>query len=118
MKELIALIFVGSIAFRGAATIASNIGRGDFLSVPFFFGEPAGRKLVEFYVLAALPVAFLNGFLLHFSWQESVVVGVGTWIGMLFATFFLRFNPIGQFWFFGIANLVWLVSLGCRTLFA
>lgn len=101
-------ILVGAIAYRSATYILSQIRGGYAARLALTFRGPAGA-LLSLYVIVGLPIAFLNGFLLRFSWIDCVIVGAGTWIGMLVAIIFARrFNPIFQFYFFAGLNLVWL----------
>jgi hypothetical protein len=97
MGELAILILVGSIAYRGASSLAYSVSHGELLRVPIAFSRPPGRTIVQLYVIAGLPLAFLNGLLLHLSWMEGLAVGVGTWAGMLLCNVVLRFNPAVQF---------------------
>lgn len=101
MEQLIVLILVSAIAFRGACMLMHNIISGNVLQVPLAYMHPPGRTIVQLYMFTAIPLALVNGFLLEFSWIDALIAGVGTWAGMLFANIFLRFNEIFQFLLFG-----------------
>jgi hypothetical protein len=106
-----AMIVVGALAYRGASYIFSQIRRGDSARLAVMFSQNPGRHFLTFYVIVGLPLAFINGFLLRLSWIDSVIVGVGTWIGMLVSTAVARrFNPVLQFFFFGTISLLWLAA--------
>lgn len=109
MLELIILIIVGSFAFRGASSLAHTLAYNGALDVPLFFSGPLGSTIVSLYVTAALPLAFVNGFLLHLSWVDCAIAGIGTWLGMLISNVLFRFNPAIQFLVFGFGNLTWLI---------
>lgn len=108
MTKLIALIIVGSLGFRGACKIMHNIVEMRALHVPPVLMVPPGRAVVHIYVVAAIPIAFLNGYLLSHSWVDCVIAGFGTWVGMLLANTLLRFSELLQFYVFGLANICWL----------
>ena len=116
MLELIILIIVGSFAIRGASSLAHTLTQYGVSDVPLFFSGPPGSTIVSLYVLAALPLAFLNGFLLRFSWVDCTIVGIGTWLGMLISNVLFRFNLAVQFMVFGFVNLTWLIVNVVRTL--
>jgi hypothetical protein len=105
--ELFLMILVGAIAFRGAASLVSSAIHDGPLYVPLWTTTPSGHGILTIYMFAAIPIAFLNGFLLHYRFMESLTVGIGTWLGMLAANIFLRFNPAIQFMLFGLINLIW-----------
>jgi len=108
MLELLGLIVVGAIAFRGACILMHNIVSGNVLQVPLAYMQPPGKTIVHIYMVAAIPIALVNGYLLDFSWIDCILAGVGTWLGMLIANVVLRFNEVLQFLGFGTANLGWL----------
>jgi len=108
MYELIALIVVGALAFRGACMLMYNIVSGNVLEVPLAYMHPPGKTIVHLYMVAAIPIALVNGYMLDFSWLDCIVAGVGTWLGMLLANVALRFNEVLQFLVFGMVNLGWL----------
>jgi hypothetical protein len=61
--------------------------------------------------MLALPLAFLNGFLLRLHWLDSLIVGIGTWLGALVLISVTgRFNPVRQFYLFAGINLVLLAA--------
>ena len=106
--QIVLMIVVGAIAYRSATYIFNQIRGGYAARLALTFRGPA-RVLLNLYVVAGLPVAFLNGFLLRFSWRDCIIVGVGTWTGLLVAIFFGRgFNPVFQFYVFAGLNLLWL----------
>jgi hypothetical protein len=108
--QIVLMIVVGAIAYRSATYIFNQIRVGGYAArrLAVTFRGPA-RSLLNLYVVAGLPIAFLNGFLLRFSWRDCIIVGVGTWTGLLVAIFFGRgFNPVFQFYVFAGLNLVWL----------
>jgi hypothetical protein len=106
--QIVLMIVVGAIAYRSATYILNQIQSGNAARLALTFSGPT-HVLLNLYVVAGLPVAFLNGFLLRFSWRDCVIVGVGTWTGLLVAIFLERgFNPVFQFYVFAGLNLVWL----------
>jgi hypothetical protein len=116
MIELVILIIVGSFAIRGASSLAHTLTQYGVPDVPLFFSGPPGSTIVSLYVIAAFPLAFLNGFLLRFSWGDCAIAGIGTWLGMLISNVLFRFNPAIQFMVFGFVNLIWLIISVLRTL--
>lgn len=106
---IVAMIIVGALAYRSATYIFSQINGGHSARLAVRFSQSPARQFLTFYVMAGLPLAFLNGYLLRLSWIDSAVVGIGTWIGM-FASIAVarRFDPTLQFFLFAGANLVWL----------
>lgn len=104
------MIFVSAFAYRSASFIHRTIRSGGSARLAITFsGKPAAAFLTS-YVIAGLPLAFVNGYLLRLSWMDCLLVGVGTWLGMLTAIFFSRrFNPVLQFYVFGGASVVWLI---------
>ena len=117
MTKLIALIIVGALGFRGACKIMHNVVTMRASLVPPALMVPPGRNIVHIYMVAAIPVAFLNGYLLNHSWVDCVLVGFGTWAGMLVANILFRFSEIFQFFIFGLVNLCWLTVNIYRALF-
>lgn len=110
MLQIALLILVGSVAYRGAASIATlQNQQGGALYLPLAFSSPAAKSLISFYVILGFPLAFVSGYFLNHSWWQAIGVLVGTWIGMVFANLFLRFNPAVQFILFGFVNIAWLV---------
>lgn len=85
-----------------------HIVSGNVLQIPLAFMRPPGRTIVHVYMVAAIPIALANGYLLDLSWLDCIVAGIGTWLGMLIANVVLRFNEILQFLGFGAVNLGWL----------
>jgi hypothetical protein len=107
---MIVMIIVGALAYRSASYIFSEV-QGGSVRLGMAFSRGPARKFLTFYVIAGLPLAFVNGFLLRLSWIDCVVVGIGTWVGMLASiTLARRFNPVVQFWTFGGVTVVWCVA--------
>jgi hypothetical protein len=117
MIQLIIQTIVGAIAFRGACSLVYARSHGSALNIPLAFAEGKMQKLVTLYMFAALPLAFANGFLYHFSWIQALIVMMSTWLGMLISNIVLRFNPAIQFMFFGLVNIIWLIINVLRTIF-
>lgn len=106
---IVSMIIVGALAYRSATYISSQIHGGHSARLAVRFSQSPARQFLTFYVIAGLPLAFLNGFLLRLSWIDSAVVGIGTWIGMLASIAVARrFDPILQFFLFAGVNLIWL----------
>jgi hypothetical protein len=103
------MIVVGALAYRSATYIFGEIRGGFAARLAIAFRGRLAREFLKLYVITGLPIAFVNGFLIRFSWIDGVIVGIGTWIGT-FAAILLarRFNPVIQFYFFAGVNLVWL----------
>lgn len=114
-----AMVLVGALAYRSATFVYGSIARNDSarLTVTFTHGKPWALRFLKFYVIVGLPLAFLNGYLIRLSWIDCIVVGVGTWVGMLAAIFFTgrRFNPILQFYVFAVATIAWLLVDAVRA---
>ncbi len=109
MLEIVLLIIVGSIAYRGSSYLVYYARQGDAVfHVPLPFLRPVGRAVTTYYMLASIPLAAVAGFLLHGSWAEAFIVAGGTWGGMLLVNLFVRFNAAIQFMLFGFINLLWL----------
>lgn len=107
-----AMIIVGALAYRSATYIFSQIRAGYSARLAVRFRQSPARQFLTFYVIAGIPLAFLNGFLLRLSWIDSVIVGIGTWAGMLASIAVARrFDPTVQFFLFAGVNLVWLPSI-------
>ena len=105
--NLVLLIIVSAIAFRGACSVSFYASRGDgVLENPQWTTTPQGKRFVRLYVYAAIPIACLNGLLLH-GFIGLLLSGIGTWIGMLAVNLFLRFNAGNQFMIFGSINIIW-----------
>jgi hypothetical protein len=105
---IVIMIIVGSLAYRSASYIFSQVRGGYSARLALRFSQSPARQFLMLYVIAGLPLAFLNGYLLRLSWVDSVTVGIGTWVGML-ASIARRFDPTLQFLLFGGVNLIWLV---------
>jgi hypothetical protein len=106
---IVSMIIVGALAYRSATYIFGQIRGGSSARLAVRFSQSPARQFLTFYVIAGLPLAFLNGYLLRLSWIDSVVVGIGTWIGMLASIALARrFDPTVQFFLFAGANLIWL----------
>lgn len=109
MVQLILLIVVSALAWRGASFISYSLMQPmGALNVPLAFAQPPLKSAVMLYALAALPLAFLNGYLLEFSWIHALIAAGGTWAGMLVANMLFRFNAAIQFMLFGTVTVVWL----------
>ncbi|HPO68201.1 MAG TPA: hypothetical protein PLE40_00395 [Candidatus Pacearchaeota archaeon] len=106
--EIFIIIIVGALAWRGANSLAFSYLNKEFLSLPLFFTTEKGFKIAMMYSYAAIPLALINGFILN-SWLGLLIVGLGTWIGMLIANLILRFNPALQFFLFGFINIIWTI---------
>lgn len=104
------MIIAGALAYRSASYIFREVQGGFAARLAVTFSRSPAREFLTFYVIAGLPLAFVNGFLLRFSWTDCLVVGIGTWVGMLASIAVARrFNPIFQFYFFAGISLVWLI---------
>jgi hypothetical protein len=105
---IVVLIVVGALAYRSATYIFGQVQNGYSARLAVTFSRSPARQFLPFYVIAGLPLAFVNGFLLRLSWIDCVVVGIGTWVGMLVSIAAARrFNPVIQLWMFGGATVVW-----------
>ncbi len=114
--QTVLLIIVGAIAYRGAAAIGTLLDTHDaVLELPPVWTSPIGKKVVQLYIIVGLPLAFIAGYFLNQSWLEALGVFVGTWVGMLVANIFLRFNPPIQLMVFGTINIAWLIANILRT---
>lgn len=89
-------ILVGAVAWRGAASIITEKNPA---ILPLAFINPYGtpRAIASFYSLAAPVMAAINGYAFGGVGGLAILV-VGTWLGMLGANIFLRFNPAVQFY--------------------
>ena len=89
------MIVVGALAYRSATYIFGEIRGGFAARLAIAFRGRLAREFLKLYVITGLPIAFVNGFLIRFSWIDGVIVGIGTWIGT-FAAILLarRFNPV------------------------
>jgi hypothetical protein len=104
---IVLTILIGALANRSATYLASEIGNGHSARLAVQFTQPARREFLKIYVMLALPLAFLNGFLLRLHWLDSLIVGIGTWLGALaLISITGRFNPARQFYVFAGLNLV------------
>jgi hypothetical protein len=107
---IVIMIIVGALAYRSATFIFSQVRGGHSARLALSFSQSPARQFLMFYVIAGLPLAFLNGYLLRLSWVDRVTVGIGTWVGMLASIAIARrFDPTLQFFLFGSVNLIWLV---------
>jgi hypothetical protein len=107
---IVILIIVGALAYRSATYIYGQIRGGYSARLAVAFSHSPVKEFLTLYVIAGLPLAFLNGFLLRFSWVDCLVVGVGTWVGMLvLIAVARRFNPVKQFYAFAGVTFFWLV---------
>lgn len=112
---IIMLIVIGALASRSATFIYGQIRGGFAARLALAFARDPARFFLQFYVLAGLPLAFLNGYLLQRSWIDCLLVGIGTWIGMLASIALARqFNPVLQFYLFASVSLVSLIVDVCR----
>jgi hypothetical protein len=115
---MIVMIIVGDFAYRSATYIYSQVQGGFAARLAVTFSRSPAREFLTFYVIARLPLAFINGFLLRFSWIDCAVVGIGTWICMLASIALARrFNPVIQFYLFASVSLIWLVVDACASIF-
>lgn len=105
--QLILLIVIGALAFRGACTL--NYYANDVLYTPKWATRKGGKRITQIYTFAAIPIAMLNGFLLHGA-SGLLITGICTWLGMLIVNIFLRFSAQGQFLIFGSINIIWTLS--------
>src|ERR1039457_5907221 len=84
----------------GKTMLAKNLLGGFAARLAIRFRRRLAREFLNLYVIAGLPIAFVNGFLLRFSWIDGAIVGIGTWIGTFAAIMpARRFNPVIQFYF-------------------
>jgi hypothetical protein len=106
-----ALILIGALANHAATYIYREVRDGRSPRLGMRFSQPPARQLLLFYVIAGLPIAFLNGLLLRFSWADCLIVGIGTWLGML-ALIALsdRFRPVPQFFLFAGISIAWMLT--------
>lgn len=108
---IVLTILIGALANRSATYLASEIRSGYSARLAAHFMQPARREFLKIYVILALPLAFLNGFLLRLHWLDSLIVGIGTWLGaLLLISVTRRFNPVRQFYVFAGLNLVLLAA--------
>ena len=106
-----AMCLVGALAYRSATYIFKAVRDRFPARVAMPFSRGPAHAFLTFYVIAGLPIAFLNGYLIRLSWIDCLVVGVGTWLGMLVSIFVARrFNPAFQFYFFASVSLIWLCA--------
>ena len=106
--ETIGIIIIGALAFRGVSSMTHSYINRDFLSLPLFFSSKAGFNILQTYLFVAIPIALFNGYAMN-GWIGMLIIGVGTWLGMLVANILLRFNPILQFILFGLINIIWTI---------
>jgi hypothetical protein len=107
---IIIMIIVGALAYRSASYIFREAQGGFAARLAVTFSRSPAREFLTFYVIAGLPLAFVNGFLLRLSWIDCLIVGIGTWVGALASILVARrFNPVFQFYFFAGVSLVWLI---------
>lgn len=103
---IIGIIIVGAIALRGAYSLIHSHIHRERTKIPYYFQGKAGFKILELYTVVAIPIALANGYMVY-SWVGMLMVGLGTWLGMLLANIILRFNPALQFTLFGLINIAW-----------
>jgi hypothetical protein len=116
IATIIVLIIIGALANRSAGYIYREIQGGFAVRLAIAFPRGTPRAFLTFYVIAGLPIAFVNGLLLRFSWIDCVVVGVGTWVSMLASIVLARrFNPVIQFYLFAGSSLLWLIVDAVRA---
>lgn len=112
------IIIVGALGYRSATYIYGQVRGGFAARLAIEFSRKPAWAFLELYVIAGLPLAFLNGYLLRLSWIDCVVVGIGTWIGMLASVSLARrFNPVIQFYLFASVSLIWLIVDACAAIF-
>lgn len=103
------MIVIGALAYRSATFIYMELREGFAVRKSMAFSSNVARRFLIFYVISGIPLAFLNGYLLRLSWMDCLVVGGGTWLGMLASIALTRrFNPVFQFFLFATASLLWL----------
>ena len=104
---LAAFILMHAIAYRGACSIIHNANNGyGALYNPMWTTTKNGHRFVTTYMFLAIPIACLNGVLMH-EFIGLVIAGVGTWIGMPIINLLFRFNPGNQFMICGTVTFVW-----------
>jgi hypothetical protein len=116
---LVGMIGMGGLASRSASYIHIAVRDGSPPRLALqFLRRPTQLLLLRLYVIAGIPLAFLNGFLLRLSWIDSVIAGVGTWAFMLLSIRLARrFNPTVEFFTFGAVSVLWVaVNLAATIL--
>ena len=94
---LAVFIVVHAVAYRGACSIVHNAINGvGVLYNPMWTTTNNGYRFVKFYMFGGLPIACLNGFLMH-GIIGLLIAGVATWICMPIINLLFRFNPGSQF---------------------
>ena len=106
--ETALIIIIGALAFRGAAKMTYSLLNGARQAVPYYFNSKIGFKFIQTYLFIAIPLAIYHGYVIN-GWIGLFVIGIGTWLGMLVANIFLKFNPAVQFLLFGLINIVWTI---------
>jgi len=76
MWQIGVMILIGALAFRSASFITRASQRAEGIRSAVTLRPYAG--LAKWYVILGFPLAFVNGYLIEFSWIDCVVVGIGT----------------------------------------
>ena len=103
---ILALVFyivISGAAFHSAGWLHN---RADALNSPYWTITQRGKKCIMVYILAAIPIACLNGYLLH-EWGGLLISGVLTWLGISISRFILPGSAAFHFVFFSFANILW-----------
>lgn len=110
MIRLILLILVSAITFSGAGRLWLLIINSRIGSVPVWVSSSFGWVLLKGYLILAIPISLMNGYLLHHSYLESLAAGVGMYL-VSFVMNKIEINPAIKFILFGSVNLIWTVYL-------
>ena len=100
---LIIYIVISAAAFKSAIWLHNN---ANALNSPYWTITMNGKKLIMIYILAAIPIALLNGFLLG-GWLSLLISGILTWLGISIPRFLFPGNAGIHLMLFGFANVVW-----------
>jgi hypothetical protein len=117
MWQVGVMILIGALAFRSASFITRASQGAEGIRAAVTLRPYAG--LSKWYVILGFPLAFVNGYLIEFSWIDCVAVGIGTWLITLFSIMLARsFNSVLQFLIFGAVNVGWLIFNVVRAVIA
>jgi hypothetical protein len=117
MWQVGVMILIGALAFRSAWFIMRASQRAEGIRAAVILRPYAG--LAKWYVILGFPLAFVNGYLIEFSWIDCVAVGIGTWLIALVSIMLARsFNSALQFLIFGAVNVGWLIFNVVRAVIA
>ena len=105
--SLAVFIIVHAIAYRGACSLVNNTINGvGVLYNPMWTTTKNGYQVVKIYMFTGIPIACLNGFLMH-GFVGLLIAGVATWICMPIINLLFRFSPGNQFMIGGAITLIW-----------